>query len=97
MPIHPPGTLDLLPPDAFVGLVDLETLPEQSTGLTDEEARIATARDALPPPSAALNLRDIEVHYVVSGHYIRVLSLFIGVCKICFKFHCLGILSLCWG
>jgi L-lactate dehydrogenase (cytochrome) len=76
MPIHPPGTLDSLPPGAFVGLVDLETLPEQSADLTDEEARIARARASLPPPSAALNLRDIEVHYFVTGHYYPSLICF---------------------
>jgi L-lactate dehydrogenase (cytochrome) len=52
-----------LPPEAFLGLVDPATLPEQPIEISDEEYRIARAREALPPPSAALNLHDIEVRF----------------------------------
>ena len=60
-PIHPPGTLSTLPPEAHIGPVDPATLPKSQPELTDEEKRIARARADLPPPEAALNLRDIEV------------------------------------
>ena len=61
IPIHPPGTLSTLPPDAHVGPVDPATLPKAAPDLTPEEQRIKEARRRLPPPEAALNLQDIEV------------------------------------
>jgi L-lactate dehydrogenase (cytochrome) len=60
-PIHPPGTLSSLPPEAHLGLVDLATLPKAESELTPEEKRIKEVRSRLPPPEAALNLLDIEV------------------------------------
>ncbi|KAH8118287.1 FMN-dependent dehydrogenase-domain-containing protein [Phellopilus nigrolimitatus] len=59
IPIHPPGTLSSLPPDAHIGPVDPATLPKEATEQSDEEKRIARARASLPPPEAALNLQDI--------------------------------------
>lgn len=38
-------------------------MPEDVNQLTEEEVRIAEARQSLPPPAAALNLNDIEVNY----------------------------------
>lgn len=61
MPIHPPGTLSTLPPEAHVGPVDPATLPKAAAELTPEEKRVKKARSNLPPPDAALNLLDIEV------------------------------------
>ncbi|KAI5124988.1 hypothetical protein M0805_007413 [Coniferiporia weirii] len=59
VPIHPPGTLSSLPPEAHIGPVDPITLPNEATEQTEEEIRIANARAALPPPEAALNIHDI--------------------------------------
>lgn len=36
-------------------------MPAAETELSEEEVRIAKAREALPPASAVLNLREIEV------------------------------------
>ncbi|EJD01172.1 uncharacterized protein FOMMEDRAFT_135424 [Fomitiporia mediterranea MF3/22] len=59
VPIHPPGTLSQLPPEAHLGPVDPATVPKEATEQTEEEKRIAKARANLPPPEAALNLADI--------------------------------------
>ncbi|KZO91367.1 L-mandelate dehydrogenase [Calocera viscosa TUFC12733] len=61
-PIHPPGTLTLLPPTLHMGSIDLSTLPlpELSEKRKLDLARIDLARRALPPPEAAVNLGDIE-------------------------------------
>jgi hypothetical protein len=59
-PIHAPAVLDTLPPEAFIGQVDPDTVPRLAVEPTAEEKRIAAARAALPHPSAALNLDDIE-------------------------------------
>ncbi|KAG8814621.1 Cytochrome b2, mitochondrial precursor [Serendipita sp. 399] len=59
-PIHPPNTLDTFPDLIRVGFVDPDTLPRLLLEPTAEETRIAEARANLPPPSAALNLDDIE-------------------------------------
>jgi hypothetical protein len=59
-PIHSPAILDTLPPGAFIGLVDPDTMPWLAVGPTAEEKRTAAARAALPHPRAALNLDDIE-------------------------------------
>lgn len=59
-PIHPPGTLDSLPPEAYIGSIDPATVPRSSQEPTEEEKRIEKARAALPSPSAVLNLREIE-------------------------------------
>lgn len=61
MPIHPPGTLASLPPEAHIGPIDPATLPKDAHEQTEEEKRIAEARANLPPPEAALNLHDIAV------------------------------------
>ncbi|THH13281.1 hypothetical protein EW146_g6914 [Bondarzewia mesenterica] len=58
--IHRPGTLDSLPPEAYIGPIDPATVPKVNKKPTEEEKRIAKARAALPPPEAALNLREIE-------------------------------------
>lgn len=63
VPIHPPGVLSALAPEAYVGPVDPATLPKHDAELTAEEKRIKDARARVPPPEAALNLRDIEVGY----------------------------------
>ncbi|KAI0944783.1 hypothetical protein AcV7_001493 [Taiwanofungus camphoratus] len=60
VPVHPPNTLTHLPPEAHLGPVDPATMPEDVNQLTEEEVRIAEARQSLPPPAAALNLNDIE-------------------------------------
>lgn len=60
-PIHRPNILSHLPAEAHLGLVDPETLPKEVYQETEEEKRIARARAELPPPSAAINLHDIEV------------------------------------
>ncbi|TDL29519.1 hypothetical protein BD410DRAFT_811129 [Rickenella mellea] len=59
-PIHPPDTLASLPPEAHIGPVDPRTIPESKDEPTEEDKRIAKAVENLPPPEAALNLRDIE-------------------------------------
>ena len=61
VPIHPPGTLSMLPPEAHLGPVDPDTLPKDAVEQTEEEKRIAKARANLPPPEAALNINDIAV------------------------------------
>lgn len=61
VPIHPPNILSHLPPEAHLGPVDPATLPAEAFEASEEEVRIAEARAALPDPSAALNLHDIEV------------------------------------
>ncbi|TFY67109.1 hypothetical protein EVJ58_g1834 [Rhodofomes roseus] len=61
VPIHPPNTLQQLPMEAHIGPVDPTTIPEDANQPTEEEIRIAEARRNLPPPSAAINLHDIEV------------------------------------
>ncbi|KZT38365.1 hypothetical protein SISSUDRAFT_986378 [Sistotremastrum suecicum HHB10207 ss-3] len=60
--LHSHDVLDLLPPGSLVGYVDQDTLPKivHDDPLTEEELRILKARESLPPPSAALNLKDIE-------------------------------------
>lgn len=63
VPIHPPGTLGMLPPEAHLGPVDPATLPKEATEQTEEEKRIAKARANLPPPEAALNINDITVRF----------------------------------
>ena len=59
-PIHAPAVLDTLPPEAFIGPVDPDTIPWLAIEATAEEKRIAAAQTALPHPHAALNLDDIE-------------------------------------
>ncbi|KAG9042290.1 Cytochrome b2, mitochondrial precursor [Serendipita sp. 407] len=59
-PIHPPNTLETFPNLIRVGAVDPETVPKLIFEPTEEEKRIAEIRANLPPPSAALNLDDIE-------------------------------------
>ncbi|OCB88868.1 hypothetical protein A7U60_g3963 [Sanghuangporus baumii] len=59
VPIHPPGALSMLPPEAHLGPVDPATLPKEAAEQTEEEKRIAKARANLPPPEAALNINDI--------------------------------------
>lgn len=59
-PIHASTVLDTLPPEAFIGPVDPETIPWLAIEATAEEKRIAAAQAALPHPTAALNLDDIE-------------------------------------
>ena len=61
LPVHPPNTLQHLPLEAHIGPVDPATMPADANQPTEEELRIAEARANLPPPSAAINLRDIEV------------------------------------
>lgn len=61
MPIHPPGTLATLLPEAHLGPVDPSTLPKTDSAPTEEEQSIAKVRANLPPPEAVLNLREIEV------------------------------------
>ena len=63
--VHSPGLISSLPPKSRVGPVDPLTLPEQTTGMTEEEMRMTSVRAALPPPSVALNLRDIEVYILL--------------------------------
>ncbi|KAH9928981.1 FMN-dependent dehydrogenase-domain-containing protein [Amylocystis lapponica] len=60
VPVHPPNTLSHLPPEAHIGPVDPATMPEDANEPSEEDIRIAKARESLPPPAAALNLRDIE-------------------------------------
>lgn len=52
--------MDTWPNLIKVGKVDPDTLPKLQLEPTQEEKRIAAAREALPPPHAALNLDDIE-------------------------------------
>lgn len=59
-PIHPPGTLAMLPPGAHIGCIDPATVPKDLTGPSEEDIRIAEARATLPPPSAVLNLAEME-------------------------------------
>ncbi|CAG7849226.1 Cytochrome b2, mitochondrial; AltName: Full=L-lactate dehydrogenase [Cytochrome]; AltName: Full=L-lactate ferricytochrome C oxidoreductase; Short=L-LCR; Flags: Precursor [Serendipita indica DSM 11827] len=65
-PIHPPDTLEpnklsvAYPELKLIGTLDQTTLPRLVLEPTEEEKRIAAAREALPLPSAALNLDDIE-------------------------------------
>lgn len=59
-PIHPPGVLETWPDVIKIGIVDPDTIPEENLALLVEEKRIAEARAALPHPSAAINLDDIE-------------------------------------
>ncbi|GBE87570.1 FMN-dependent dehydrogenase-domain-containing protein [Sparassis latifolia] len=60
LPVHPPDTLSHLPPEAHLGPVDPATVPVDHKQPTEEEIRIAKVKELLPPPSAALNLNDIE-------------------------------------
>jgi L-lactate dehydrogenase (cytochrome) len=59
-PIHAPAVLDTLPPEAFIGPIDPDTVPLLAVEPTAEEMRAGTARAALPHPSTAINLNDIE-------------------------------------
>ncbi|PVG04131.1 hypothetical protein CPB86DRAFT_693832 [Serendipita vermifera] len=59
-PIHPPNVLETWPDLIKIGSIDPTTVPEQILEATEEEKRIARARETLPHPSAALNLDDIE-------------------------------------
>ncbi|SRR5258706_5147083 len=52
--------LDTLPPEAFIGPVDPDTVPSLAVEPTAEEKCIAATRAALPHPGAAINLDDIE-------------------------------------
>lgn len=61
VPIHPPGTLSMLPPEAHIGPIDPATLPKAAAEQSEEEKRLTKARANLPPPEAALNLADIAV------------------------------------
>jgi len=61
MPIHPPDALDMLPRSAYIGPIDLGTVPRALNEPTAEENRITKARAALPHPRSALNLSEIEV------------------------------------
>ncbi|OCH92207.1 hypothetical protein OBBRIDRAFT_751950 [Obba rivulosa] len=60
VPIHPPNILTHLPPEAHIGPIDPATMPQEAAKLTPDEIRVAEARSTLPPPTAALNLSDIE-------------------------------------
>lgn len=60
-PIHPPDALSTLPETAHVGTLDLTTAPADALEDSEEEIRIREAREALPPPGAALNVAEIEV------------------------------------
>ncbi|KZT29329.1 hypothetical protein NEOLEDRAFT_1128048 [Neolentinus lepideus HHB14362 ss-1] len=59
-PIHPPGTLLQLPAHAIIGPIDPATIPKETAQLTEDEKRVVEARASLPPPSAAINICDIE-------------------------------------
>ena len=60
-PIHPPDALATLPPECYIGSLDLTTVPDTLFSETEEEIQIREAREALPHPGAALNLQEIEV------------------------------------
>lgn len=50
----------MLPPGAHIGSIDPATVPKDLTGPSEEDIRIAEARAKLPPPSAVLNLAEME-------------------------------------
>lgn len=51
----------MLEPELKLGFVDLETLPKEDLGSTEEEDRLKQARANIPPLSSILNLNDMEV------------------------------------
>ncbi|KAI0035656.1 FMN-dependent dehydrogenase-domain-containing protein [Vararia minispora EC-137] len=59
-PIHAPGTLNTLPHNAVLGKIDPTSIPQIERVLSEEEQRIQKARAALQPPTAVLNLREVE-------------------------------------
>lgn len=97
-PIHPPGTLDSLPPEAYIGSIDPATVPRSSHEPTEEEKQIEKARAALPSPSAVLNLREIEVWSfdAIYSSSLRANQI-PGTSRDGIKCYCLGVLSLSRG
>lgn len=59
--IHPSDALKMLPPEAYLGPVDLTTLPEPGEKeLTKEEEERQAAREIMPPAQNLLLLQDFE-------------------------------------
>lgn len=50
----------MLPQGSHIGSLDPATVPKDLTGPSEEDIRIAEARAKLPPPSAVLNLVEME-------------------------------------
>jgi L-lactate dehydrogenase (cytochrome) len=71
--------LRILPQEAYVGQLDPSTFPRHLEIPTEDEMRIATARALLPPPSAVLNLREIEVRllacYFPRRNFLSILKI----------------------
>lgn len=60
VPLHPPDALEMLPRAKHLGPVDPATLPAVVDEPTEEEERIAAARETLPPAESMLLLSDFE-------------------------------------
>lgn len=59
--LHPPGTLSLLPPTAYLGPVDPTTIKQSGPAELDEdEIRVKKAREEMPPIDSILLLQDME-------------------------------------
>ncbi|TIC03141.1 hypothetical protein E3Q16_03226 [Wallemia mellicola] len=60
-PIHPKGTIENnLPPECHLGAVDPTTLPDIQEEESDEQRRVRTARENIPPLGAMVSLEDFE-------------------------------------
>jgi L-lactate dehydrogenase (cytochrome) len=77
MPIHPPDALGTLPHSAYIGPIDLATVPRALNEPTAEENRITKARAALPHPRSVLNLLEVEVWTITQVKEILCLNLFL--------------------
>lgn len=61
-PIHPPGTIENnLPADSYRGKVDPKVAAATAAAQNAERARVAAAREALPPVETILGLDEFEV------------------------------------
>lgn len=60
-PIHPKGTIENnLPPECHLGAVDPTTLPDIQEEESDEQRRVRSAREHIPPLGAMVSLEDFE-------------------------------------
>lgn len=59
--VHGTGFTSRLPPEAYIGPIDLSIIPTNKDILSQDEVYDAEIRAKLPPPYAVINLREIEV------------------------------------
>lgn len=63
---HPERFLStVLDSEAYIGDLDLDSIPKEKVQETDEEQRIRIAQSTKPPLAAMINLNDFEVRALI--------------------------------